>query len=346
MPRLSAFTPCGQLRMSSDVSESRKYYDSLIAGYNGGSPPGAPQFNMTVGGHIEATVYAKARALARAKCAIERAGNQRFGALAHDLLPSLEKDYGVPPGALDTIPTRQKNVGAAQMLPNGALPWNIAAQLRAIFGTDFVGYFPAAQLGANFLVVPSVPETSTAINALPVTTVPKWLQLVDPVVQTGRAWTVAYQNLDTTIPAVLALAGDVVMVGGENSSQAERVTVTKVGTYTTAAGVVQNTLTATFANSHDVGATVTTMNWPVQWSESRTGLIGVLAASCYDIVKRAKAHSVMARVDRAVSQWAIVLATPVNIPAGQYTLVGTAGASTTFALDTVPLGTWSVQVGY
>ena len=62
------------------------------------------------------------------------------------------------------------------------------------------------------------------------------------------------------------------------------------------------------------------------------------------IVKRTKAHAVMAKVDRGVSQWAIVLATPTGTP-GQYTVSGTSGAPS-FTLDTVPFGSFSVQVGY
>ena len=340
--QLSVFTQCGALEMSGDDPVPQKAYNALVSAYNG-TGHGQDQFSMTPGGHIEATVYAKAYAIARAKGALFRAGNQRFGSLAYDLLPSLERDYGVLPGANDTIPVRQANVAAAMLLPNGALPWNVAAQLRAVFGSDFVGYYPAAQLG-DTTVVPASPETSVQVNALPQSVVPKWLRLIDPVVQTGRAWTVSYQNLDTTVPPVLALVGDSVMVQGENSVLGERVTVTKVGTYTTPAGVVQNTFTAVFQNAHDAGASVTTMNWPVQWSATRSGLIAVLAGSIGNIVKRTKAHAVMAKVDRGVSQWAIVLATPTGTP-GQYTVSGTSGAPS-FTLDTVPFGSFSVQVGY
>lgn len=344
MPQLSCFTPCGQLECSSDDSDAQKIYNALIAAQNG---KGQNNFDMTVGGHFEASTYARAMAIGAARGAVKRAGNQRNPLKSYDMLPSLEKDYGVLPGVNDTIPKRQANVAARRLLPNGALPWNIAAQLRAVLGTDFLGYYPC---GSSPMIPPSAsvdltvtPSTMPNLkaNAVSAQVLPKWLQLIDPVVQVGAAWTVAYGMLDPSVPLTPLLVGEVVMVQGECGSQREAVTVTAVGTETVG-GVVYPAFTATFLLAHDIGATVTNMNFPVQSSTARSALIAVGVGSVYNITKCNAVHAVMARIEREIGQWAIVAATPagpgfINIEvctdAG-----GIAETNPTFILNTVPMG--------
>ena len=63
---------------------------------------------------------------------------------------------------------------------------------------------------------------------------------------------------------------------------------------------------ATFANAHDVGASVIAGNWPYWWSTQRFALIVVSSAAAVDPESRRKVDTFMSRVARGVSQWAIV----------------------------------------
>ena len=339
MPKPSIFNPAGMLRSSNRSSDVENIYHALIQAYCGSGPTMGPlaTFDMTPGGHFEATVYAKARSLARARSAVERAGNQRNPLKARDLLPSLEKDYGAVPSQTTNLGQRRANVAAKRLLPNGGMPWNIAAQLRAELGAAFLGYYPAHALG-DTTVEPASPETSAQVNTT--TVVPKWLQILDPVVQTGIPWAVAYGMLDPSLSLTPALVGDVVMVQGESSLLAERVTISSVGAETVY-GVTYPTLTATFANAHDIGASVSTANWPVQWSAARTALIVVSAPTVYNVAIRAQVHAIMTAVAREVDQWAIV-----EGAAGTFPTIAVPATTATFVLDSAPLTAYTVTPSY
>jgi hypothetical protein len=191
MPLTSAFTPCGQLECSSKPSVAETVYRAIVANLGG-------QYDLTVGGHNEATVYARARSIARAMQAQRRAGNQAYPLKCQELLPLQEAGYGLVPGETDDMIARQQALAARMLLPRGATSENVEAQLRAIVGASFVAYrTPASSEIAKWPATPAngpgvFPKAGSAA-------MPKYIRLTDPVAQTGAIVVDSYSetNKDT-----------------------------------------------------------------------------------------------------------------------------------------------------
>ena len=192
MPQFSAFEPFGFLEFSSQPSHADRIYYSLVNALQGA-------YDMTVGTRMEAFAYAMAMMLARAQYAHDRAGNQSNPLTAYDLIPLLEQCYIVVPGATANVPQRQLNLSVAAMLARGARPENVVAGLRGLLGSKLLAATNVQGLGATPTVYPASPgATGTAGNWPAPTTPPEWLQLIDPVVETGTPVWCAYESLDTT----------------------------------------------------------------------------------------------------------------------------------------------------
>jgi hypothetical protein len=318
MPRFSSLAPFGQLEFSSKPSVFQNVYQSMVNSLGG-------QYDLTVGGHNEATVYARARGIARAKQALRRAGNQTRPMKTVELLPLQEQGYGLVPNETDTILTRQQSLAARMLLSRGATRENVETQLRAILGAAFVGYRTlAAGEVTSWPADPSPgPGTFPRVDGA---VVAKYVRFVDPVSVVGVA-TVHYAALDPTQGTVSLTAGDVMTVQLETLGLAERVTVTSVGV-----DAVGQFFIATFANAHDIGASGIVGSVPVWQSTQRIAFIEVTSAAALSIETKRKVDDVMNRIARGVSQWALVQPT-------------TAGATTMgpFTLGVSPLG--AVPVG-
>lgn len=300
MPQLSAFTPCGFLDLSGDPSHAEDLYALL------GTLWGKNVDTGETGTYDESKRYAAACALATALYELDHAGNQSYPLRAYDLLPLLELDFGLVPGPLDNVPTRQAAVAAAELLPRGAVASNLVNAVKSLVGAaNFLAIDPAPE-GASSTVYPSSPGAGPG-QFVDVRVPARTVQLVDPVVATGSAWC-AYQNLDTSIPTpILLVKGDVVCVEEENTALAEKVTVTAIAS-TSPAGTTPgySYFQATFTKAHDVGATVTTGNQPYWWSTQRLIYVVLTAAAALDLPTRRRVHALMAKLCRAVDQWAIV----------------------------------------
>lgn len=321
MPKLSAFNPCGLLRMSSKPSYAKSIYDALIDGETGA-------FDNTRGSPREAGNYARAMGFARMRCAIERAGRQIEPRNCNDLLPDFEQRFGLVPGSYDTLTQRQDALAAKIQFAQGAKRSNMVAVLRGI-------------LGANFLSLHHLTESETyvftpsgATRCVDVDIAPKFLQLTDPVsyfngVVTGPIW-IPYANLDTSVAAAYLNVGEDVTVQPGHSGLHETVTVLDVsGTDDT------RMFKALFSSPHDIGAVVTTMNYPYEWSTRRSFLVVVNIAACRDAVVRAKIDEAMRQLTRVVDTWFIVEpSTPGALTVGPFT-VGTSALGTT-TIGTIP----------
>ena len=122
------------------------------------------------------------------------------------------------------------------------------------------------------------------------------------------------------------------------SGTAEPTFPTSIGTVVVDGGVTwecygatpaPRTFTAIFTKSHDVGATVTTMSWPYQWSTQHQVMIVVNSIAAVDSETRRQVNEFMAKTTRGVGQWAIVQ------PATSSVIGGTLGP---FAVGSTPLG--------
>ncbi len=314
MPKFSAFTPFGMLAFSSKPSHAENIYRSLVDNLVGA-------FDMSKGTHTEASAYARAMSLARAQYTLERAGNQSDPLKATEILPNLERDFDVRPPLSAGLFDRRTFLAAQYRLPRGGVYTNVRATLQALLGTDFLAY--RLLTDAEAVDYPADPLSSTEVNAQRVDVPGRFLQLTQPIISTGLVWA-DYENLDTTSGDNLLNVGDVVMVQPENSGLAERVTVTQVQ-----GASATRQFRAVFTKPHDVGAIVTTTNWPYWWSTKRFALIVLKAASALDADKRRKVDELMAKLARGVSQWAIVQpSSPGATTVGPFTLPAPLGTVT------------------
>lgn len=323
MPRFSAFTPFGQLRFSARPSDAEQLYKSLKAQVSD-PKTGMSPYDLTPGTHQEAKLYAQAMGLAAAKATVDRAGNQGNPLKAKELLPSLEEEFLIVPGASDTLLDRQRAVAAKKKLPRGARRESVVDALRTLLGSDFIAYRPVAWSEAT--IYPADPTSSNQINATRVDIPPKFVRLLEPVTDLGAPIWVAYANWDRSAGEVTLATGELVMVQPENTALAERVTIMGVR----GSGPTRE-FRAIFTNPHDIDAAVTTMNFPWQFSTSRFAFVIVKTLTAINPEKRRKVDDIMARVARGVSSWTVVQPTaPGALTIGPFSLPVPLGA--------VPLG--------
>ena len=316
--RFSAFTRFSHFRFSGAKPRPQVWWESLGRQFDVAfDTTGANEAALTP----IAEKFALAYHLARIEWYLVKAGNQRNVQLATDLLPLREADFQAVPGAMDTIFQRGQRLAAIRLLPGGATTANISNMLLATIGSAFVKLR---------VVAPAERATDLPTSAFThAGTLAKFLQLNVPMAVTGTQY-VGYSNIDHTLTSPVLLAiGDVVTVQGENKAQAEVVTVTNVLTlpepiYFGSTPVI-NFFQADFTKAHDVGATVTTMNYP-RWSSTQCFLyVEVTPAAAVDPVIRGRVDALMQRVARGWCQWATVAASGGSI--GPFTL-GVSGLGT------------------
>lgn len=314
MPKLSAFNPCGMLRMSSAPSYAKAIYDTLVSGEK-------EAFDNTKGGARESRNYAMAMGMARARCAMERAGNQVDPHNCNDLLPDFEQRFGLVPGPYDTIVDRQNALATKIQFSQGARRSNVVNVLRRTLGSDFLALRGMASGEIDRVT------SFTASRPIDVRVAPKFLQLADPVVTTGTPIWVPYANMDSSAGDITLSVNEVVMVQAGHSARQEKIAVLDVR----GAGATRE-FQGWFQFPHDTGAAVTTMDYPYEWSTQRHLFVVVKHAAAVDPEKRRQVHEVMRQLTRSVDTWSIVEPIgPGSLLIGPFTL----GVS---SLDTTTLG--------
>lgn len=189
MPQLSMFTPCGMLELTSEPSHAERIYFSIVNALS-------QAFDMSQGTRMEAWAYATAMMMARAQYALDRAGNQAHPLTACDLIPLLEQAYLVVPSPGETLTQRAATLAAIDALQAGGRLTDIASGLRALLGTALLAVVPTGSL-VTPTSYPSSPGSGGG-NWVDPRTPYLWLQLVDPVVQTGAASWCGYEWVDTS----------------------------------------------------------------------------------------------------------------------------------------------------
>lgn len=313
MPLLSCFTPFGQLEFSNDASNAEKIYRSMVNAY-ADPRSGAPVLDMTIGTHMEAKVYATSMAIAASNASVQRAGMQRRGATAFDMLPSLESKFGVVPGPAATITQRRAVITERTKLPHGARRESVDDALRTALGSRFVAYRPIAiSESTKWPASPGVGPGVFKRRGTPFQAV----RFLEPV--NSGATTVAYENLDTNAPEVRLEVGTVLCLDIANLGLCEKVTVTA----STGTGATRE-VSFTASVGHDDAATGVNQA-PVWWSTKRHAwiIVDTVASAVDPAVRRAVADT-MGRLARGVSTWAIATKVGANIGG--------------FQLDTTQLG--------
>lgn len=327
MPVLSAFTPCGALACSSAPSHIETFYKLLPTLWGS-------EIDFSIGTpYDEPKLYAVARMLGLMLYELEHAGNQAYPARVTDLLPLLELDFGIIPGATDTATMRRAVLAAAELLPRGEVASNVTNALRALLGSAFLSYVPGPDAASV-----SVGNLPSHAGFADVRVPMRLLQLVDAVPTPGAVVFVAYKNFDTTIATPeLLMPGDIAIVDAGNTAVMEAVTVAQVFStqrVNTTAGF--NYFEGSFTNPHAAGAPIVVGNFPYWWSTTRLSYIVASAASATNVVLRAKVDALCAKLLRAVEQWAIVepaSTTPTGGTVGPLTVGAAMGVSPVAAIN-------------
>ncbi len=368
MPLLSAFTPLGFLSLSSRPTYAQVFYKQLVQALS-------KAFDMSRGTRMEAFAYALSMALARAKYALDRAGNQARPLSAYDLIPLLEQGYLVVPSPGASVSERAATLAAIDALQIGGRFWDISSQLQTQLGSSFLGLVRTKDITTP-TVYPAAPGSAQG-NFVDPRTPALFLQLVDPLPSPtvplvgARAW-VAYEDLDTSeavtqtwvagatfavgatiIPlasngyvyqctqagttgssepvfptalqstvtdggviwtcsatiAPLLTVGQTVTVQGENTAQAEKVTVLGVSLTPQGQASAGPCFEAIFYKAHDIGSIVVTGVFPYWFSTQRELLVVTTAAAAANRETRRQVDELMRKSSRVVDTWATVAAT-------------------------------------
>jgi hypothetical protein len=292
MPRLSRFTPCGMLAMSSRPSHAETIFRSMVRSQGGA---------FASGGHQEAKLYAQAMGLARAQYELERAGNQQFAKKVTDFFPIQEHEHGLIPKPRDTVAARRGALAAAKLLPGGAEQTNVENALRALLGAAFVAYRPTP-LSERVLWPEAIGDSPMNLQEPRVRR--KRIRLLTAI-STGLGAPQQVQYEETRSqgedPTLVVNLGDSLVV--EPAGTEERVTVT-------ATAIVDTSLffTAVFNTPHPAGALAIGAPYPRWASTKRHNLVVVTEAAALDAETRRKTNNLMHKLLRGVSTWSIAAA--------------------------------------
>ncbi len=289
MPRFSAFNPFGQLRFSSRPSHSAKIYAEMVKLLGSGE-----NYTDDFDSLAMARVYANAMAFGRLKYALERAASQFRPTRVLELLPDLEREYGLIPEATATIPQRRAELVVAAWVARGARRTNVEAILAQLFGADAVEYVTVAI--ADAVMSTGAPE-SRGVYVRPGT--PRMaFRLTAAIARVGVAVTVQARLVagDGPAPAV----GSRIMIDPSDHGRVEAVTVE-------AATLVGDllTLTVTFAKAHVAGTVLATGRHPNIVTNKRHNLFVMGATATRDNRTRRRLHRTAYRLLRGVSTWSI-----------------------------------------
>lgn len=289
MPRLSLFTPCGLLRCTSADSDAKRIFDVRAKALGGDGN----NFALGADTKLGARLYAESimEALARAK--LRRAGQQDTAERIYDLIDDREGEYGVVPGAGDSVATRKNVLASRMLLPGGAGLVNVENALRALLGDDFIA-LRVTQAAERAVSPPNIGDQPMNLQT---SDVPRRIIRITATISIGLGspQTVPYTAIDPA-PSGL-LVGEKLVIEPNTLGMAERVTVTEVTGYT---------LTATFNNPHPAGVVATTQPMPIWQSNQRDVLVVLTDAAAADPEKRRQTHDLMGRLARGVSTWSIV----------------------------------------
>ncbi len=285
MPRASAFN---STHFSSRPPHGELFYREIVKSLG-------DNYDTDFNAPAMARVYADAMAYGRALYAIERAARQIQPARAYELLPALEREYGVIPEPGSTISQRQTEVAVAAIIARGARRSNVEAVLAQLFGAGFVQYITTSVDDA--VLSSSAPE-ATGVYDSPGTPRSAF-RLIDAVATTNAPVTIT-----ASLVAGLAAAPEPdsrFIIDPGDYGRCEAVTVIAASLAGTSL-----TLTANFVNAHAIGTVLATGRHPNLATTKRLNLFKMSAASAVEARTRRRLNRAADRLLRGVSTWSIV----------------------------------------
>lgn len=315
MPLLSAFTPLGQLTLSSDPSHSERFYDVLIAGLGG-------NYDVDVGTRAEATCYARAIGMGHVRYLLEHAGKQIDPSCLDEMLADREREYGIVPGPNDSLPARRGAVGARKLLPRGARREAVEDALRNLLGSAFVAY---RTTHADEIVNWPVTLGDQPQNLTLPSTPRKTMRLRNDVsINLGIAQVIECYAVDPV--GAMPIAGDLVTIEPEINGITETVEVLDSN---------EDGFTAVVNNPHTADCLATTAPYPLWTGSQRASLIIVKASYAIQPETRRKVDELMQRIARGVSTWCVVQETTPT-QAGPFIIGHSPIGATPFVLVSTP----------
>lgn len=312
MPKFSAFNPYGALRFSSRPSHGEKIFREMVRAVGG-----EQNYSTDFDGMAMARLYAFAMAFGRCKYALERTGSQFRPDRVLELLPALEKEYGIAPERNATLAQRRADLAAAAQIARGARYTNVVEVLTALLGDDFVSYLPTDV--ADAVVTTTMPQ-SRGVYDKP-GTLRSVFRLTSHVSRINAAITVQAEFV-TGAKAAPAPGARFVLDTGD-PGRVEAVTVTAA----TLTGTTL-TLTATFTKPHSSGTVLATGRHPNLVGSKRHNLFVLTADGAPNNRARRRLHRAARRLLRETSTWAITDGTgPFKVGQGKLGLT-TIGAVT------------------
>jgi hypothetical protein len=335
MPLFSCFTPFGAgFAFSGAPSHGETIFRSMI------SSLGAQTESLSTeeGTRMRAFCYATAMHLARVRYTLEHAGYQLDPLKVCEMLPKREGEYGIVPGAYDSIDERRATLAARLLAPKGAAFNTVATALAILLGEDLRGYLPTPYADA---VVAPAGIGDQPMNMVSTNILPKLFSLAQSITTgLGSPQWVRYELVELpsipdqnspTLPPRNLLVGETVVLDVGNNVRHERCTI--FGLRELTPGVLEMWLIPTLA--HDDGVPCTNWQYPYWLSTKRYNLIALAAAAAADPETRRKVNELMAKMQRAVSTWSIVQEDPLNPGHTGVFLADTSGADTQTCEDVV-----------
>jgi hypothetical protein len=289
LPKFSAFNPFGALRFSSRPSHGEKFYREIVKALGNGK-----NYTTDFNSLAMARVYAQSMAFGRCQYTLERAGSQFRPSRALELLPALEKEYGLVPDSTASIGERRAELAIAAWIARGGRRSNVEAILTELFGAAFVTYVTIPT--ANAVISPTNAATR-GVYAAPGSPRAAFRTSV-AVSRTGTTVTISAQLLAGT--GAVPEPGSRVVIDPGDPGRVEAVSVISA----TLAGATLS-LTATFAHAHNAGVILATGRHPNLVSTKRRNLFLLSPAAVRDNANRRRLNKAAHRLVRAVSTWSM-----------------------------------------
>ena len=283
MPRLSAFTRCGNLRLSSAMPKGQQIYESMAR-----SLGGTENFDDDFDGPNGAMLYAIAMNLATIHWTLVRAAGNATPETTTELIAKQELDWGVAPLSSDTMLERRTRLRSARSIFDSTTESAVYSALLAEVGDSL----KAVVASDDTTVVPVDPTTGPGnwVDADSAIAVWRLTEFVDAGVQTvGVEWLAGSTSPLTPNQSITVDPGSLGLQ--ENA----RITAS-----------TSTTITATFAHGHGAGSQVIVGAFPYWLGWRRHWWIAVSTAAALDAQIRGRIDILLHRMLRATSTWDIV----------------------------------------
>ncbi len=256
-------------------------------------------FETKPGSLVDLTAFTIAITFARIAASLNKVDGERFADGAYYLLAQIESEYGLTPGADDTLKTRRTALAAAKRAPQGNAPAPLQQQLADELGDAFLGLYVPTSADAE--IWPA--DLGDNPQLLAAESIERKVVSIVGAISTGLGapQTVQYTHVDPNPGSGHTLAvGDRLVVEPEILGRAEVVTVTAIGED---GGAL--TFTATFDEAHEPGCVAAQMPFPAWTSTQRTILVALSADGAVDPVTRGKANKLLDRILTDVTTWSL-----------------------------------------